>query len=328
MLLSGAMTVPVQKRIKRSVRSALVRLAIRILSFLPLGPALSLGAFVGRLAHRLAAKTRRLALASLETAFPEKTAVERAAIARAMFVHLGRAALELAAIRSYDAELERYVEIADPALLREVMARGRGMVFVTGHVGNWELLARRIARAGVPNAVIAKAGGDPKLNALAERFRAEGGVTTLWREDPSTGRAILRTFKQGRALGILIDQDTSVQGVFVPFFGRLAYTPRAAADLAIRFGAPVVVGTIHRRPDVRGHVLDLVEIRYDPAPADKEAEAIRLTAACSAALEAAIRRHPDEWVWMHERWKTRPEDEVIAAPLARPVPKSAELSSP
>lgn len=321
------MTVPVHKRIKRSIRSALIRLAIHALSLLPLGPALWLGAWAGRLAYRFAGKTRRLALGSLEVAFPEKSAEEREATAREMFVHLGRAAMELAAIRWYDAELDRYVEIADPGLLREVMARGKGMVFVTGHLGNWELLARRIARAGVPNAVIAKAGVDPKLNALAERFRAAGGVTTLWREDAGTGRAILRTFKQGRALGILIDQDTKVQGVFVPFFGRPAYTPRAAADLALRFAAPVVVGTIHRRRGPRGHVLELTEIRYDPAPADREAEVLRLTSACSAALESAIRRYPDEWVWMHERWKTRPEDVVLEAPLAKPVPKSVELSS-
>ncbi len=322
------MAVPLGKRIKRSVRSVLVALAIALLSLLPLRPALWVGALVGRLASVLAGKTRRLALASLATAFPERSEAEREEIARKMFVHLGRCAMELAAIRWYDRHLDSYVELASPGVLKDVMARGKGMMFVTGHVGNWELLARRIARAGVPNAVIAKAGGDPRLNRLAERFRAQGGVTTLWREDASTGRAILRTFKQGHALGILIDQDTDVQGVFVPFFGRPAYTPRAAADLALRFGAPVVVGTIHRRLDGRGHVLETVEIPYDRAPADRDAAAIDLTAACSAALEAAIRRHPEEWVWMHERWKTQPARSVPGeSALAKPVPKSPDLSS-
>jgi Kdo2-lipid IVA lauroyltransferase/acyltransferase len=316
---------PLRKRVKRRVRSALVRFALRILGLLPLRAALVVGGAVGRIAHLFAFGTRRLALAHLALAFPEKTEAEREAIARGMFVHLGRSALEFAAVRSFDARLDEYVELSPPTLLKDVIARGKGMVFVTGHVGNWELLARRIARAGIPNAVIAKASSDAALNAAAARVRAAGGVTTLWRESADTGRAIIRTFRQGKALGLLIDQDTKVQGVFVPFFGRLAFTPRAAADFAIRFGAPVVVGTIHRRgprPE-DGHILTVAEIPFASDPPDREAEVIRLTAACSAALEAAIRRHPAEWVWMHERWKTRPEGEGAGGGTqAKPMPKN------
>jgi KDO2-lipid IV(A) lauroyltransferase len=318
--------VPLRKRIKRRVRSAAIRALLRFLAVLPLRPALWLGGALGALAHRLAGRTRRLALAHLAIAFPERTEAERRAIAPAMFVHLGRSALELAAARSWDRRLESYVEMAQPTLLREVLARGRGMVFVTGHVGNWEILARRVARSGVPNAVIARRGHDDAMNQLAERFRAEGGVTTLWREDEATGRAIIRTLRSGKALGLLVDQDIrDVQGVFVPFFGRPAHTPRAAADRALRFGVPVVVATIHRRGPrpADGHRLEVVEIPYDGNPADREAEVVRLTAACTAALEAAIRRHPEEWVWMHERWKHRPPGE---GGEARAVPKSASVS--
>jgi KDO2-lipid IV(A) lauroyltransferase len=309
------MAVPLRKRIKRTIRSALIRVLIRLLALLPLGPALGLGGAAGRLAYRLARKTRALALEHLELAFPDKAPEERERIAHDMFVHLGRSTLELASVRWYDGRLDAYIELSPPELLRDVMARGRGMVFVTGHVGSWELLARRIARAGVPNAVVAKASWDRKIDELAERFRAEGGVTTLWREDPDTGRAIIRTFRSGKALGLLIDQDTSVQGVFVPFFGRLAFTPRAAADFAVRFGAPVVIGTIHRKgPRVAdGHSVELEEIPFSSDPPDREAEVVRLTAACTAALERAIRRHPEEWVWMHERWHTRPPDEQASA---------------
>lgn len=309
------MAVPLRKRIKRSFRSALIRLAIRLLGLLPLRPALWLGAAAGGMAHRLARQTRALALDHLAQAFPEKAPEERERIVREMFVHLGRSTLELASIRWFDQRLDSYVELSPPGLLREVMARGRGMVFVTGHMGSWELLARRIARAGVPNAVIAKASWDRRIDELAERFRAEGGVTTLWREDPDTGRAIIRTFRAGKALGLLIDQDTSVQGVFVPFFGRLAFTPRAAADFAVRFGAPVVVGTVHRKGlrAADGHMVEVVEIPFSSDPPDREAEVLRLTAACTAALEQAIRHHPAEWVWMHERWRTRPQGEQAQA---------------
>ena len=185
-----------------------------------------------------------------------------------------------------------------------------------------------------PAATIAKATIDPGLNVLIERARREGGVETLWREDPSTARAMIRAFKRNEILGILIDQDTSVQGVFVPFFGRPAFTPRAAADLALRFRAPVVVCTCRRRGPRPGdgHEVSAVEVPYDPDATDREGEAIRLTAACTAELEAAIRRNPSEWVWMHERWRTAPPDpgppvaDPGGATQAKPVPKTAELS--
>jgi KDO2-lipid IV(A) lauroyltransferase len=301
-------TPPLRKRIKRSVRSLLVVAAIRLLSYLPRRLAWSLGTFLGRAAWPLAGKTRRLALKGLATAFPDKTDAEREAIARAMFVNLGHSAMEVVTIRSYDRDLESYVELENPALLDELMARGKGLIYVPGHLGNWELHARRVASSGLDNATVGKASKDPRLTRLIEEFRASGGVKTLWRESPDSGRVIIKTLRSGKALGILIDQDTSVQNVFVPFFGKLAATPRAAADLAIRFGAAVVVATIHRKgegPDA-GHLLEFTEVAYDPRPPDLEAEVVRLTAACSKVLEDAIRRHPSEWVWMHERWKTRP----------------------
>jgi KDO2-lipid IV(A) lauroyltransferase len=322
------MAAPLPKVVRRRLRSALLRLLVAALGLIPLGPALALGAALGRLAWLMGRKSRRRSLDHLAAAFPERSERERRRIAREMFVNMGRSAMELAAIRWYDRRLDGYVELADPDLLRQVMARGRGVIFVTGHLGNWELLARRIARAGVPNAVIAKASWDAKLDERVARFRSEGGVTTLWRESPDTGRAIIRTLRSGKALGLLIDQDTRVQGLFVPFFGRPAFTPRAAADLAIRFGAPVVVGSIHRKGPGPGdgHRVELVEIPIPAHPPDREAQAVRLTAACTAALEAAIRRHPAEWVWMHERWHTRPPEERAESSQARPVPKTTELS--
>ena len=177
-----------------------------------------------------------------------------------------------------------------------------------GHLGNWELMARLVTRVGRPVHAVAKRGGDARLMGLVEHWRRQGGVTTLWREDASTARALLRVFRRGEVLGILVDQDTAVQGVWVPFFGRPAFTPRAPADLALRTGAPILVGTSHRAGDRPGDglVFEATEVPYDPAPADREAEVVRITAACQAVMEDAIRRHPADWVWMHERWKTQP----------------------
>jgi KDO2-lipid IV(A) lauroyltransferase len=272
---------------------------------------MGLGTLVGRLAWIVARKTRAQMLSSLAVAFPEKSEEDRERIARRALVHLAWLAAEMVTIRSYDARLEEYVSFAPGAeeRLRAAMALGRGLVYATGHVGNWELMARRIARAGIPSAVIAKESGDPKITALIERVRSEGGFETLWREDPRTARAMIRCFKQNKALGILIDQDTRVQGVFVPFFGRPAFTPRAAGDLAVRFRAPVVVGWCRRRGPRPGdgHEVCLVDIPWNLDAPDREAEALKVTADCTAAIEAAIRENPPEWVWMHERWKRRPQ---------------------
>lgn len=305
------MAVPLRKRIKRGVRSVVVAGAIRLLMRLPRRLVWSVGTFAGRVAFRVAGQTRRLALQNLAAVLPEKSEMERREIARAMFVHFGRVAAEMVTAQAYDPFIEAYVELRDPELLRDVMERKKGMVYVTGHVGNWEMSGRRIARFCGVSAVIAKAGHDRRLNALAEEVRATGKMETLWREDPATGRAMIRFLRSGKSLGILIDQDTSVQNVFVPFFGRLAATPRAAADLALRFGSAVVVGTLHRKGDGPddGHLLELTEVPYDPTPSDKEAEVLRITGECSRLLEEAIRRHPAEWVWMHERWKSRPPAE-------------------
>ncbi len=308
------MAPPLRKRVKRAARSAALRGAIRLLSLLPLAPALALGALLGRLAWLFAGKHRRLMLEHLALAFPEKSEPLRRAIAKRSLVHLGRLVTELIAARSYAARMREYVSLAPGSeeVVRAAMARGKGVLFVAGHIGNWELLARRLAMVVQPNAVIAKRNADAKLNALVARFREEGGVRTLWREDPATGRQIIRLFRQGGGLGVLIDQDTRVQGVFAPFFGRLAFTPRAIGDLALRFRAAVLVVTSHRRGSAPGdgHELVVEELSFDPCPSDREAEVLRIVGAALAIQERAIREHPEEWVWMHERWKTRPRGEV------------------
>ncbi len=323
------MTVPLRKKIKRSARSALVRGLIRLLAFVPLRLALALATLVARIGWPLARETRRQSLAQLAIAFPEKSPAERDAIGRASLLHLAWLAAEVATLRTYRSRLPSYVGFAPGAEARllSAAAGGRGFLYVTGHIGNWELMAQRVA-AQLPSATIARAGNDPKLTALIGRVRAEGHVETLWREDPGTARAMIRCFKQGKLLGILIDQDTNVQGVFVPFFGRPAYTPRGAADLALRFKVPVLVGWCRRRGPAPGdgHEIDILEVSYDRDAADRDGEAVRLTAACTAVLEEAIRRNPAEWVWMHERWKTLPPSGPVEAPQAKAVPKTAELS--
>ena len=307
--------VPLAKRARRTARIWAIRASLWVVARLPFRLAWAIGGLVGRAAWHLGRRDRALALEHLAGAFPEWPEAERRRVARACFLHFGHSAAEVAHIRRIDERLEAYVTYAGDGerMLREASAAGRGFVFVTGHLGNWELLARRIVRSGVPSMVIAARSWDRRIDDMVAGFRASGGVPTLFREDAGGGRTLLRSMREGKALGILIDQDTRVQGVFVPFFGRAAYTPRAAADLAIRFGCPVFVGWSRRRGPRpgEGYVLEVEPVAYDASAPDRDAEAVRLTAACTARLEQAIRRTPAEWVWMHRRWRRRPPGESV-----------------
>lgn len=293
------------KRLKRFIRFQLIRVALWTVSLLPLGLAQRMGERFGRLAFRVASGERKKALASLEVAFPERTEAERMEIARGSFVHLGRAVFELVCIRKLARNLESWVDWpeADRERLRAALARGKGAIFVTGHIGSWELLGWRVARE-VSLYGVGKPLTDPRLGRLVSKLRADAGVKSIWRGEVGTAKAILKALRGNAVLCMLIDQDTKVQSLFVPFFGKLAATPRAAADLALRTGAAAVVGHCVRQPDGR-YRLATYEVPFTPG-ADKEANARALTAALTQELEKAIRTTPEQWVWMHQRWKSRP----------------------
>jgi KDO2-lipid IV(A) lauroyltransferase len=180
--------------VKRTVRTALVRVALALAGLLPLRWAGPLGSALGHLAYALAGGERRKALESLAVAFPDKADAERRALAKACFAHLGRAAFELGAIRTLDAEMEERVAWSPEsrALLDRALARKHGVLFVSGHIGQWELLARRIAMAGYPCQTIAKETSDPGMTALVERFRASGKLKSIWRGLQGAAKAMLK----------------------------------------------------------------------------------------------------------------------------------------
>lgn len=283
------------------MRYALLRMAAAVLGLLPIRWVSGLGAALGSLSFRLAAGERRKALESLAKAFPAKSGRERSQLARACFRHLGRSVFELACIAQLDRDVDHWIRWAaeDRAVLDAALARNKGVVFVSGHVGSWELLARRVAMAGYPCQTIAKETTDGRTTALIERFRSSSKLRSIWRGQPGAAKAMLRALKAGQILGMLVDQDTDVQSVWVPFFGHPAKTPRAAADLALRTGAAVVMGFCRREADGRYRLA----MRELPTVG---AEPTTLTAQMTAQIEEAVRAAPEQWVWMHRRWKSPP----------------------
>lgn len=298
---------PFFKRLKRFLRYCIIRAVLVAVTLLPLRVASWLGEALGLFVFTFVGAQRKKALTSLSTAYPEKTESERRHLAKESFRHLGRSVLEMAVIRQFDARRHELVEWVPEAraAMDAALQRGKGVVFVTGHVGNWELLARYVALEGYPAAVIGKEMSDPRTTQLVERFRASGKLRVIWRGSQGAAKEMLRALKGNSILGILIDQDTKVQSVWVPFFGKLAKTPRAAADLALRTGAVPMLGFCTRT----GPLHYRITMQEVPLPQGLEGEAsVRaLTATMSQGIEAHIREHPEQWVWIHQRWKSLPE---------------------
>jgi len=297
---------PLAKRIKRAVRYFIVRAAIGAAGALPIRLAGRLGEWLGAAAFHVARRERRWALEHLARAFPELPEAERRALARRCFRHLGRCAFELCCVRQMDRAFSSWIDFPaeDRAALERALQGKKGVVFVSGHVGNWELLGRTLGLTGYPTHTIAKESPDPRLTRLMARFREEGRIHVIWRGRDGAAKEMLRALRDGEILGIFIDQDTRVQSVFVPFFGHPASTPRAAADLALRSGAAVVIGFCRRQPDGRYRVS--VEPVEPPIQDRSEAAAVALTARLTESIERTIRLSPEQWVWMHRRWKTQP----------------------
>ena len=299
------MAPSLSKRLKRTLRYGLLRVALAVLGRLPLGWAQALGRTLGTAAFHLARAERAKALASLSVAFPELSDAARLDLARRCFRHLGTAAMEMVVAPRLGDRFDALVDCSGDALaaMERAAASGKGGVCVAAHLGNWELQAWGVARHGLPLHAVGKENVDPRLTRLIDGFRAHGGVRNVWRGQPGAAVAMLRALRKGELLAMLIDQDTNVQNVFVPFFGRPAATPRAAADLVLRTGAAALVCLIHKRED--GTYRASSEEVEVPHTGDPERDVVELTARFTARIEAAIRAHPEQWVWMHQRWKTK-----------------------
>lgn len=270
------------------------------------------GQALGRLLWRLSRRDRRRALDHLRLAFPELDEAERRAIGRASFAHLGATLGECLHLADKEpADVLRRVVVEGWEEIARARAGGRPLMVVTGHCGNWELLAALLGCRGEPLHVVARRLEDPQLDRLLLALRARFGSVTIQRGEPGAARALLRVVRGRGAIGMLIDQDTRVDGVWVPFFGRPAFTPVGAAELALRFDVGVVTAFIERRDDGR-HLVRITaagRLPDDPAAA---------TAQLSAAIEAQIRRRPEQWVWFHRRWRTRPPQPAGPADPATP----------
>ncbi len=293
----------VRKRTSR-LRAALLPGVIRLIAALAgsvsHGTALRLGRAAGSLAWRLSGRDRRRSLDHLALALPELSEAEHRRIARAGFQNQGMNAAELLHLLRRDAdELRPKIAVEGWENVEAARATGRPILILTGHCGNWELIAIPLRHGGLPPAAIARPADDPRIQELIVAIRRSLGTSTIARGTRGAARQILEVLRSGGAIAMLIDQDTKVDGVWVPFFGRPAFTPVGPAEMALKQRMKVVPSFIERRPD-GGHL-----VRFHPI-LDLPADPQEATAAMTAAIEQQIRRRPEQWVWWHKRWRRQP----------------------
>ncbi len=278
-----------------------VRAVIAVVAVMP-GPLVrGCGSLLGLAFYVVDGAHRRIAQRNLAAAFPVRSARERRGIVRGVFTHFGRLLLELLKFStlSPEAMLAR-VEFDGEERARLAYAQGKGVLFVTGHFGFWELHAIVHALRLHPIGVLARALDNPYLNGRLEAIRCRTGNVVIYRQ--GTIRRVMRMLQAGEGVAVLIDQHIqSRDAIYVDFFNRPAATTSAVAALALRTGAPVV--PVFAVPLGGGRYRMIYEHPVEPPRAESEDAVREFTQRCTDVLEMYVRRHPELWLWMHRRWR-------------------------
>jgi KDO2-lipid IV(A) lauroyltransferase len=284
---------------------AVVWVFVHGLRWLPRRWARAIGAAIAALTFHLLGRLRKTGLRNLQLAYPHLSAQEQQVLLRGVYRNLGYQLAEFCQMPRYTAEqaneLIRYDGLEHYLAARE---RGRGVLVLTGHLGAWELSSFFHSLSGYPMGMVIRRLDNPLVDRFVNRVRCLHGNRVIHKDD--FARGLIASMRANETVGILMDTNmTPPQGVFVPFFGVEACTASGLARVAQKTGAAVVPGFLVWEPSERRYVL-----RFGPEVAladtgDAEQDALANTAQFTAILEAYIRRYPDQWLWMHRRWKTR-----------------------
>lgn len=284
---------------------------IDALGRLPLVVSLRLGELAGLLVYLCDVRHRRIGMRNLAIAFPDKPVSERRRILRASLINLGRTAIEIAYLAHADAAaVSRMVRFSDEALWHRVMegSRETGLLVLAGHFGNWELLVYTNALRGYPVSLVHRTIRNPAIDHWLNGVRARAG-TRLVRK-ASAARDVLRTLKEKGILVMPFDQNSTRDlGVFVDFFGLPASTTSGLARVGLRSGVPVFPVFPVREGGTGRHVVHPFPPLHLERTGDMEQDVRRATQQLSDVFEDMVRRYPEQWLWVHRRWKTRPPGE-------------------
>jgi KDO2-lipid IV(A) lauroyltransferase len=300
---------PDKVSVREAAEFAVVWLFVHGVRLLPRRGARAVGKAIGAIAFRALARLRRVGLRNLELAFPEMTAEDREATLRSEYRNLGFLLAEFCKMPDYTAATAsrfiRYDGLENYLAARE---RGKGVLVLTGHLGAWELSSFYHSLMGMPMGMVIRRLDNPLVDAFVNRIRCLHGNRVIHKDD--FARGLIASMRAGETVGILMDTNmTPPQGVFVPFFGVLACTASGMARIAAKTGAAVVPGFLLWEPSEQRYVLHFGEELQVVRTGDAEQDALANTASFTAAIERYIRRYPEQWLWLHRRWKTRPPGE-------------------
>ena len=296
------------RRLQTRLGNAAVLWMARRWQRLPEGLARRVGSGLGTAMRTISPRHARIVMTNLRLAFGgEKSEEELAAIAKACYRHLGLCLVEFIRLPAMTREEVRsFAELRGREHIEAALERRRGVILLTGHVGNWEMSGCRIAAEGYAVNAIARAQRDTDITEYVRRTREMLGMKVLHRSGAVRGS--LRALRDNEMLGILLDQNAGDDGVFVDFFGHLASTAPGAAAFALKTGAAVLPTFGLRKPDGT-HIVEVSE----PVPlvntGDRDRDIRENTARYTKIIEQRIRAHPEQWFWLHKRWKARPPEE-------------------
>ncbi|MCZ6602495.1 MAG: lysophospholipid acyltransferase family protein [Planctomycetota bacterium] len=294
----------------------IVRFLGAIIGWMPLGLSLASARAAAWVAYHLDRRHHRIATENLMHAYGDSlSAEERERIILGAYQNLTLNVVEIIQVlrRLRPGEEGRYFELSGEEHPAKVLSAGKGIVLLSGHLGNWEMLSAVARMTNIPIHGVVQPRANPWLEQYLLRVRRSLGAEIVMKK--GAVRASIDVLREGKAVGMLVDQNQRRDGIFVDFFGRKASTVRAAALLARRAGAPIVVVYVRRLP---GNLRYLVRF-LEPIPSVRTSSSAKdiqkMTEQFTNQLEGAIRECPDQWLWLHRRWRTRPPEEK-AAPTA------------
>jgi KDO2-lipid IV(A) lauroyltransferase len=282
---------------------------VHTVRLLPRGLARAVGVAISTIAFRILGRLRRVGLRNLELAFPEMTAGEREAILRSEYRNLGFLLAEFCKMPDYTAATaSRFIRYGGLENYLRAREKGKGVLVLTGHLGAWELSSFYHSLMGMPMGMVIRRLDNPLVDEFVNRVRCLHGNRVIHKDD--FARGLIGSMRAGETVGILMDTNmTPPQGVFVPFFGVLACTASGMARIAEKTGAAVLPGFLLWEESEQKYVLRFGEELEVVHTGDAEQDVLTNTAVFTAAIERYVRQYPEQWLWMHRRWKTRPAGE-------------------
>lgn len=286
-----------------------LRSMLSVVGALPRTLARRLGETVGRVCYHVFGRLRRVGMRNLEIAFPAWSQRRKSAVLHASFLQLGRHLAEFCRMTRYTAaEATTFIRYDGLDRYLDAARRGKGVLVLTGHLGAWELSSFFHSLMGYPMGMVIRRLDNAIVDRRVNEVRCQHGNRVLHKDD--FARSLLTEMRAGRTVGILMDTNmTPPQGVFVPFFGKLACTASGLARVAQKTGAAVLPGFLFEETGGRYRLHFGEEIPLQQTD-DSEADTLANTARFTAVLEQYIRSFPEQWLWMHRRWKTRPVTEA------------------